>query len=1024
MAIENLPNPGMDLTFAAQVAPGATMNTSGGYGNVEFNGLPAESTNFTIDGIDANDPFLNLNNSGATDLQLGLNSIQETTVNTLSYSVDQGRQGAAQVNYISKSGGNKFHGNAYEIWNGSSMNATNFFLNMLGAAKPFSNVNEFGGSVGGPIRKDKLFFFFDWEQTRIVLPVSATDVVTPTSAFQSQALNALTTGATYSGNPAYYDPLNTTQFGPMTNTAPALAYYNKMFGVYGNHSGTPVVINGCWFNADGSPAAALASSSGAWGNGCANRSAFAVGNFTTDRLWTARIDQHIGSTEQLWYKVSDEVGMQATGTDSLNAAFNPYSPQPQVSGAMGWTHTFGPTLVNELNPGFFWYSAIFGPNFAKALAVSPFEYDGPFTDIWSTGTGGYPQGRKVTNWQVIDNLTWTRGSHELKIGENLRRTLVSDHDPSASIAPDITPGDIYEWVYGIADYASQNYVTNGTAPIGVTNLDLYAGDTWKATRHLTLSYGLRATWDSNMISQRSAYSRMVDAFFNISHDVNQPMNQAIKTGLPNLIPSTQAIVWQPRAALAWEVAPKTVIRAGGGKFSDLFPYVLADMGLTNPPNVNIWSAGVSGSVPGMFAIPGTGDGVNGSMNNDVVTAMAQANADLLAGFSSGATSCYAASPTTPCLSRLNVAAFNHNFMPYPYFLEWSAGIEHQFSNSFMLKAQYVGTKATQLAYNERPNNRQLYCDGCFAPYPLSHRPDNRFGTVTQWQSGGNSNYNALQVTAQKRMSHGLTFTVDYSYSHCMDEISNGGRFAFAQNGSTNWTHPILGELGRMYGDCDFDVPQSLNGSYVYQLPKFAHGGILGQIVNGWQISGDLFLHSGFPFTAISASSPDLPSFAGSIPQFANANVGVPKYSKNTPIPGVTVSSGEIQWLNPNAYTSVINPDDDTCVGGVDVTHCQFGNAGRNTLRAPGFKWSDFFLTKRFKIREGISLRVEGQFYNVFNHPNFGYPSIGYGVPGVADTLVDKGVITGEAQPPTSLLGSGLGGDSSVRMIALHMRLEF
>ena len=582
-------------------------------------------------------------------------------------------------------------------------------------------------------------------------------------------------------------------------------------------------------------------------------------------------------------------------------------------------------------------------------------------------------------------------------------------------------------MYGIADTAAVSYVGNGDAAIGVTNLDVYAGDTWKVRKNLTLTYGLRATWDSNMISQRSAYSQIGDAFFNLSHDVNEPIKDAVFNWFSNLLPSTQAIVLQPRGALAWEVAPKTVIRLGAGKFSDLFPYVLADMGLTNPPNVNSWVSGVSGSVPGMFAIAGTGDGIDGSGNNDVVTAMAQANRDLLSGFANGATSCNAASHTSPCLSRINITAFPHNYMPYPYFLEWSAGIEHQFSNSFMIKAQYVGTKATNMAYTERPNNRQLSCPGCFAPYVFGARPDDRFGTVTQWQSGANSNYNALQVTVQKRMSHGLTFTADYSYSHCLDEISNGGRFAFATAGSTSWIHPILGELGRMYGNCDFDVPQSLNGSYVYQLPKFAHGGILGQVVNGWQVSGDAFLHSGFPVTAVSATTPDLPSFSGSIPQFANAVPGfanMPKYFKNTAIPGITMSLGEIQWLNPLAFTSVINPDDDTCVGGNDPAHCQFGNAGRNTLRAPNFKWNDFFLTKRFKLRESMSLRFEAQFYNLFNHPNFGYPSATFGVPGIADTVVDKGVITSPAQPPTSLLGSGLGGDSSVRMIALHMRLEF
>lgn len=1033
MAIANLPNPGMDLTFAAQVAPGAMMNTSGGYGNVEFNGLPAESTNFTIDGLDANDPFLNLNNSGATNLQLGLNSIQETSVNTLSFSVDEGRQGAAQINYVSKSGGNRFHGNAYEIWNGSSMNAANYFLNAQWGTnpKPFSNLNQFGGSVGGPILKDKLFFFFDWEQTRIVLPVSATDVITPTSAFETKALNALATGVTYpagpgyAANPAYYDPVNGTQFGPMPNTAPALAYYNKMFGVYGSHSGSPYVVDHCWFNADGSAPTALTNPglvNATWGNGCANKSGFGVGNFTTDRLWTARIDQHIGANNQLWYKVSGEAGVQATGSDPLNAAFNPYSTQPQYTGAMGWTHTFSPNLVNEFNPGFFWYSAIFGPNITKALAVSPFEYDGPFTSVWSTGAGAYPQGRRVTNWQLVDNLTWSRGKHQLKFGENFRRTLMSDYDPSAGSVPVISPGDIYEWAFGIADSGTQSFPLNGDQPIAVSNLDMYVGDTWKAKSNLTISYGLRATWDSNMISKHNAYSRMTGSFYGISHDVNQPLNAVVKTGLSTLLPSTQTIVWQPRAAIAWEVRPKTVVRIGGGKFSDLFPYVLADMGLTNFPNVNSFGSGNLGSVPGLFAVPGSGNGVSGDWNNDVVTAMQQANQAVVSGFAKGATSCYAASPTTPCLSRSNFVAFPDKFMPYPSFFEWSAGIEHQFVNNWSIKVQYVGTHATQLAYNYRPNARELYCKGCFTPY-TGTRMDNRFATITQWQSGANSSYNALQTTIQKRLSHGLQFAFNHSWSHCLDTVSNGGRFAFGVNGVTNWIHPVPGQLYRMYGNCDFDVRQDVNGSYVYQLPTFTHSRLLGQVVNGWQVSGDVFLHTGYPFTALGSGNSH---FSGTNnPYYATAIPGQPLYSSTKVIPGVTVSAGEIQWLNPLAFTSVTNVDTGgSCVGGNNPVNCQYGNAGRNTLRAPGFKWSDFFLTKRFKIRENVALRVEAQFYNVFNHPNFAYPGATYGVPGVADTLVDRGVITGTTQPPTGLLGSGLGGDTSVRMIALSARVEF
>ena len=169
--IENLPNPGQDLTYVTQLAQGALMNTAGsssdakapgGYGNVEFNGLPATSNGYILDGYDSNDPWLGLNIGLATNLVIGLDAVQESTVNTNSFSVDQGRYAVAQVNYFTKSGTNAFHGDVYEIWNGSLFNAEDYFLHANDtpdniAKKPRSVVNEFGVSVGGPIRKDKLF---------------------------------------------------------------------------------------------------------------------------------------------------------------------------------------------------------------------------------------------------------------------------------------------------------------------------------------------------------------------------------------------------------------------------------------------------------------------------------------------------------------------------------------------------------------------------------------------------------------------------------------------------------------------------------------------------------------------------------------------------------------------------------------------------------------------------------------------------------------------------------------------------
>ncbi len=205
--IASLPNAGQDLTFITQFAPGALMNTAGssndakaagGYGNVEFNGLPATSNGYILDGYDSNDPWLGLNIGLSTNLVIGLDAVDQATVNTNSYSVDQGRYGASQVNYFTKSGTNAFHGDLYEMWNGSLFNAEDYFLHANDtpgnvAKKPRSNVNEFGVSVGGPIRKDKLFFFAHYEGVRIALPL-VTQTVVPSPAYQQYVLQPIAAG--------------------------------------------------------------------------------------------------------------------------------------------------------------------------------------------------------------------------------------------------------------------------------------------------------------------------------------------------------------------------------------------------------------------------------------------------------------------------------------------------------------------------------------------------------------------------------------------------------------------------------------------------------------------------------------------------------------------------------------------------------------------------------------------------------------------------------------------------------------
>src|SRR5215831_4336917 len=197
--ISLVPNPGNDLSAVAQTSPGVVMNTQSGFGNFSSFGLPGTSNLFTIDGSNDNDPFLNLNNSNATNLLLGANDVSETTVTNNGYSGQYGQLAGAQVNYVTKSGTNQWHGNAIYYWNGRVLNANDYLNNLQVAGtpstkRPFDNVNQWAASIGGPIIKDKTFFFFNYEGLRVVIP-TAGRVRIPTPAFEAATLaNLATTG--------------------------------------------------------------------------------------------------------------------------------------------------------------------------------------------------------------------------------------------------------------------------------------------------------------------------------------------------------------------------------------------------------------------------------------------------------------------------------------------------------------------------------------------------------------------------------------------------------------------------------------------------------------------------------------------------------------------------------------------------------------------------------------------------------------------------------------------------------------
>ncbi|MGB9030791.1 MAG: TonB-dependent receptor [Acidobacteriaceae bacterium] len=1012
--IKSLPNPGEDLTYVTQFAQGALMNTAGssndakapgGYGNVEFNGLPATSDGYILDGYDTNDPWLGLNIGLSTNLVIGLDAVEEATVNTNSFAVDQGRYAVAQVNYVTKSGTNAFHGDLYEIWNGSLFNAQDYFLHAndtLGeiAKKPRSTVNEFGVSVGGPIRKNKLFFFGHYEGIRIALPL-VSQITLPTPAYQQYVLGQLVVGGA--------DPVT----GTLLPAEPAeIPFYRNMFSLLPAPGGSPVPIVGCPLGTNG--------------DGCASQRQASLNNSDSENLIVAKIDHTINASDSVWYRFQQDTGLQAAYTDPIDPIFNSYSPQPQRTLVAGYTRVFSSTLVNQFNPGASWYSSIFEPNnYTQVEQKFPIVLTSGSDSVPFTTIGGndntYPQGRKVTQWQINDNLTWTRGAHTWKFGINTRRLDVSNYDLGEGTVPTVTYSDLAQFTYGAAWTASQSFPAALRERVSEGNLEYYAMDTWKPSPKATFTYGMRVTWNTNVTSARNLFSRTAGSFLDASHATDQPLNQVVLANVHDLFPGTPLFIYQPRVSFAYEVLPRTVVHGGFGAFSDIVPMQVADLAAMNAPNDPTFVGGMGGQVGGMAIAPG----VPGS----AVDAAANANTSFQSVFRSGGAPCagiQTGAPTCPLAVGLNT--FPSGTLKTPYYYQLDFGLEQQTPARGDLRVDFVGTRGQHEPYQVQLNGYQTVCDGCFVPYSFQRPLDQRFGNVNEFRTDASSNYAGLQA-AYSQEWRSLTLRANYTFSHCLDEVSNGGLLAFSTQGLMS---PLPGELRRQYASCDYDVRHNISAFGMYQVPFHSRHRLLRQILGGWSYSETAILHSGLPFSVLSepyianGSGVFQANGAGTVqfnaPAYANRVPGVPEYRK-TSMAGVTVA-GTKQWLDPNAFVSVVDPATGACTGGDSPVHCQFGDSGRNSVRGPHYTNSDIYITKTFPIREGVTFRLDGQMFNAFNHPNFALPSeVEAGVPDGA-IPARFGTLESTISPPTGLLGVGLGGDSSPRMIAFQGRIEF
>jgi len=992
--VANMPNPGNDLSFYVQTAPGTTMNTQAGYGNSATFGISATSNLFTVDGMNENDPFLNLNNSGATNLMLGANDVQTAAVVNNGYSGEYGTLAGANVNYVTKSGANKFHGNAEYFWNGRVLNANDWFLNNQGAPRPFDNANQWAASIGGPIRKDKTFFFLDTEGLRLLIPTSQ-PVFIPSPQFQAATLAAI----------------------PGAETA----FYTQLFNLYNNAPGANRAANslpggGC----DGSVTLA-------GGAPCALQFQSNISNLTTEWLLTARVDQNISNTDRLFVHFRTDHGLQATITDPINPALNAQSIQPQYEGQLQETHQVGANGVNQFILAGSWYSAVFGPpNLASAISLIPYQMtltNGAFTTPGSTFYSTWPQGRNVTQYQIEDDFSWQRGAHNMKFGVNFRRNDITDYTPggNTTVIPTANFSTQASFLAGTADSYVQGFASRPTEPLALYSLGLYAQDQWAVRPTLKVTLSLRAEHNSNPICVTNCFARLTDTFSAISHDPLQPYNQAITTGLHQALPGFQSIAWEPRVGFAWQPfgQGRSVLRGGIGVFADVFPGTTATSFDTNSPLKNTFV--VAGGPSAATFIP-IAPGVPG----DAESIAAASNAAFVSGFNSGLNLGQISASLPGAVAFTPPSIFNaQRHIQYPTYYEWNLEFQQAIGNKDSFSINYVGNHGSDLAGVNPGVN--AYCDAiCLAALgagvgggaPLATFlglpaavPDPRFTTVQEVGNPGVSNYNGLVVSVSRRISSSFQAQLSYTWSHALDDISNGGFLPFNFDTNTSILAPQNPYNWKQYnyGNADYDVRHQASLTWTYNTPRIKRG-VLDVLAN-WTISGFMFARTGLPFTAIDGTSSGILSSFNYGPA-----VGMDLFANDLTGP---ISCGRASVASvvgtPRQCPSAADFSSPVGTGGI----AGFGAQRRNQVNGPSYFDADLTLMKNFRIPkwEGAELQIGATAFNVLNHPNFDQP--------VGDISNQQfGLINRTVATPTSIFGSFLGANAAPRALQIRAQLRF
>jgi hypothetical protein len=965
-----LPSAGGDITNIALTAPGVVMNSTGGYGNFTVNGLPATSNLFTVNGENDMDPYFNINNTGATNLTLGANEMQEATVISNPYSGQYGTLSGAQVSYVTRSGSNAVHGNLGYNWNGRTMNANDWFNNFYGDPRPFSNANQWAAAVGGPIIKNKMFFFVNHEGLRFVLP-NVDNVTIPTTAFANAVLANI-----QAKQPAEFTT------------------YQKMFQLY---AGAPGAASAVPYNIGSAcTGISLPGFNGAT-TPCAARFQATPTALASEWILSARVDYKISNNDTAYFRWRLDHGVQPTSLSPINVNFDAISNQPAYDNQFSETHIFGPRSTNDFKAAFSHYVAQFQQN--EQLATSTFPYQittsgsVPFSSF--NPLGSFPQGRNITQYQFIDDITVIRGAHDLKFGVNFRRYDVSDHNffyNSPAVYFGYTTNGLQNFANGLAYQYRKSLNLASDVPVALWGMGLYVNDDWHVKPNLKITLGLRAERNSNPVCQFNCFANFKGPFSTLASVTSSgqgtvPYSNDISYGQHQAFPGVDSVNWSPRIGFSWSPGhdSKTVVSGGFGIFYDALAAGLVDDLLSNPPVSVAIRVRPAAGVLGFDPAGGAATWQASANAFSITKTFSQISSQL-----SSLGAVFAVPAVTSIVGKMHA----------PMWDEWNFQVQRQLSSSWLLTVNYVGNHGRRIPYSSQwPNAFDLY-----GLYPgvkgvPSTTPDTNYGVVTQIQSGALSNYDGLNVGVRKQFTHGLVAHFNYTWSHNLDETSNGGIFTYGDS--------ILGQISpnglraANYGNSDYDIRHNFNMDWVY-IPSVHLGNkFVNELLGGWEWGGKAFWRSGLPFS-VTDSNTALGNYSGT---FLASYTGTANGAQTSCGSGAAVTPclNASSFVDANAATF--------------SSYAALSSQNRNQFRGPGFFDMDMSILRTFKFKERVTLKAGIQAFNILNHPNFGLPDSGVG-----DGTF--GLITGMASTPTSPYGSFLGFDSSPRVIQLSGKITF